>query len=495
MSLQTDSLSIVAATGDAAPSDSAQTTTAQTAEAQTTAPQPAADLPMIAAPVTIHLPGDPGYDEARTLWNTAVDLYPAAIAEPTTALQVSDVVTAARRLGLRVAPVSTGHNAGPLVQHDLSSTVLLTMSRMTAVTVDPSSTAAHVQGGALWGDVVEAAGDHGLACLHGSSPDVGVGGYLLGGGIFLYARRLGMATNSLTGVEIVLADGSLVRADHTQHQSLFWALRGGGGNFGIVTAFEFSLYPIAAVHAGMMVWDIADAERVIRAWARWAPGAPDEITTSMRILNLPDAPEVPGPARGRPVVCLDGAVLGPEDQARRILDPLRRLRPEVDTFAQVPPNSLARLHMDPEGPTPVVGDSILLGRLPDAAVDAFLARVGHGTEHALLTAELRQLGGALSRRHPEGGAMNRLDGSFMLFGAAVADTPENAARGHSDALALVRAMSPWSTGKQYLNFAEAPVEAERSYGDREWLTLTRVKAVYDPDDVFAANHPVPPAPA
>ncbi|SLM97238.1 FAD-binding oxidoreductase [Brevibacterium yomogidense] len=493
MSLHTDSLSVVASTDDSSHSDVAQAAAAEATTAQAPTEQDASALRAMTGPVTIHLPGDPGYDGARAMWNTSVDLYPAAVAEPTTALQVSDVVTAARRLGLRVAPVSTGHNAGPLVQHDLSSTVLLTMSRMTAVSVDPSSAAAHVQGGALWGDVIEAAGHHGLACLHGSSPDVGVGGYLLGGGIFLYGRRLGMATNSLTGVEIVLADGSLIRADHSQHQSLFWALRGGGGNFGIVTSFEFSLYPIASVHAGMMVWDIDDAERVIRAWAHWAPGAPDEITTSMRILNLPDAPEVPGAVRGRPVVCLDGAVLGPEDRAQKTLDPLRRLRPEVDTFAQVPPWSLARLHMDPEGPTPVVGDSTLLGTMPDEAVDAFLSQVGPGTEHVLLTAELRQLGAALSRRHPEGGAMNRLDGNFMLFGAAVADTPENRSRGHADALSLVQAMSPWSTGKQYLNFAEAPVDPELSYGDREWLTLTRVKSVYDPDDVFAANHPVPPA--
>lgn len=483
MSIQAQSVTVAAAT-DA---------TTHTAAPQTDSTHTTSALRSMTEPVTIQLPGDPGYDEARTLWNTAVDLYPAAVAEPTTALQVSDIVTAARRLGLRVAPVSTGHNAGPLVQHDLSETVLVTMSAMTAVSIDPSSAAAHVQGGALWGDVIEAAGHHGLACLHGSSPDVGVGGYLLGGGIFLYARRLGMATNSLTAVEIVLADGSLIRADHSQHQSLFWALRGGGGNFGIITAFEFSLYPLATVHAGMMVWDIEEADRVVRAWARWAPGAPDEITTSMRILNLPDAPEVPGPVRGRPVVCLDGAVLGPEDRARKILDPLRRLRPEVDTFAQVPPWSLARLHMDPEGPTPVVGDSTLLGRLPDGAVDAFLAQVGPGTEHSLLTAELRQLGGALSRRDAEGGAMNKLDGNFMLFGAAVADTPENEVRGHTDSLALVQAMAPWSTGKQYLNFAEAPVDTEGCYGDREWLTLTRVKSVYDPEDVFAANHPVPPA--
>ena len=218
----------------------------------------------MAGSTVIYLPGDPGYDEARTLWNTAVDLRPAAVAEPTTAAEVSAVVTASSQLGFQIAPVSTGHNAVPLVQHDLASTVLVKLDAMNGIEINPLTAMARVQGGALWGDVTEAAGSHGLACLHGSSPDVGVGGYLLGGGIFLYARRLGMATSGLTAVEIVLADGELIRADHTQHQSLFWALRGGGGNFGIVTAFEFSLYPLETVHAGMMVWDIDDADRVLR---------------------------------------------------------------------------------------------------------------------------------------------------------------------------------------------------------------------------------------
>ncbi|WP_209323511.1 FAD-binding oxidoreductase [Brevibacterium renqingii] len=453
----------------------------------------AAELAAIVGPVTIHLPGDPGYDEARRLWNTAVDLAPAAIAEPTTPAEVSAVVTASRELGLKVAPVSTGHNAGPLVQHDLASTVLLKLSSMTAVEVDPSAAMAKVQGGALWGDVIDAAGAHGLACLHGSSPDVGVGGYLLGGGIFLYARRLGMATSSLTAVEIVLADGELVRADRTQHQSLFWALRGGGGSFGIVTSFEFSLYPLATVHAGMMVWDIDDAERVVRAWAEWAPEAPKEITTSMRILNLPQSPDIPEEVGGRPVVCMDGAVLADEGRAASILAPLRQLSPRVDTFAQVPPSSIARLHMDPLGPTPVTANTALLGRLTDEAVDAFLARAGPGTEHSLLSAELRQLGGALARRHPDGGALSRLDGSLLLFAAAIADTPENEARGRMDAAELVRSLSPWSTGRRYLNFAEAPVDVGDNYGEREWLTLTCVKSAYDPGNVFAANHPVPPA--
>src|SRR5699024_758787 len=141
------------------------------------------------------------------------------------------------------------------------------------------------EGGALWGDVTEPAGRVGLATLHGSSPDVGVSGYSLGGGVFLYARRLGMATSSLTAVELVLADGNLVRADHSENTDLFWALRGGGGSFGVVTALEFNLFEIPTVYAGRMLWDRRDTEKVARRWADWAPDAPEEVTTTLRVLN------------------------------------------------------------------------------------------------------------------------------------------------------------------------------------------------------------------
>lgn len=456
-------------------------------------PSPAEALRSLVVSTPVHLPGEPEYERARVPWNTAVELHPAAITEPSTARQVSEVVEAAGQLGLRVAVQSTGHNAGPLTQHDLSDTVLVITSSMTRMTIDPETATARVEAGVLWEDVVEAAGAHSLACLHGSSPDVGVAGYCLGGGIFLYARKLGMATNSVTAMEIVLADGRLVRADETNHRSLFWGLRGGGGNFGVVTAFEFSLYPLPTVHAGMMVWDIADAEKVLRGWARWAPGAPDEVTTTLRVLNLPDLPHLPQPVRGRRVVCLDGALIGDDVTASHVLSPLRELRPESDTFAQVPPRMLSRLHMDPEGPTPVAGDSALLGNLPDAAVDAFLAQVGPKEESALLSAELRQLGGALSRPHHGGGVTNRLDGQFMVFGAAVADSPESEAQGRADVTSLVESLHPWSTGRHYLNFAERPVDTESSYSERNWLALTRVKSEYDPTSMFVANHPIPPA--
>lgn len=440
----------------------------------------------------VHLPGDAGYDAARTPWNVAVELRPAAVAYPTTPRQVSHLVSAAREAGLRIAPQSTGHNANPLAQHRLDDVVLLKTSKMTQLSINPDTRIARVEGGAIWQPVVEAAGVLGLAALHGSSPDVGVAGYSLGGGIFMYARKLGMATNSLTAVELVLADGSQVRADRQQNSELFWALRGGGGSFGVVTALEFQLYPIESAYAGMMIWDRTHAEKVLRRWAEWAPDAPDEITTSFRILNLPPLPELPEPIRGRQLVVIDGAVLGSDERGAELIAGLRELKPELDTFGRMPASALSRLHMDPEGPTPSVGDSAMLGSLPDAAVDAFLAEVGPGSTSSLLAAELRQLGGQLSRPHPNGGALERLDGQFLAFGAAIAATPELGRQGHTDAVRLTHhVLGPWSNGREYLNFAESSVDPRTAYGAETWNQLRAIRSAVDPDGVFQANHQVP----
>src|SRR4051812_45173338 len=189
----------------------------------------------------VHLPGDPGYDEARMPWNVAVDQRPAAVAYPACADEVSDIVRSAVASGLRVAPRGTGHNAGPL--GPLDDTVLLRTSAMTDVEIDAERLVARIGAGALWADVVEAAAPYGLAALHGSSPDVGVVGYSLGGGIGWYARQLGMATNSILGVDLVLGDGTRIHADADTNPDVFWAVRGGGGNFGIVTELEMRLFP------------------------------------------------------------------------------------------------------------------------------------------------------------------------------------------------------------------------------------------------------------
>jgi FAD/FMN-containing dehydrogenase len=439
----------------------------------------------------IHLPGDQAYDEVRMPWNVAVDQRPAAVAVPQRTAEVSTLVSIAAANGLTVAPQSTGHNAGPLAAQGLDDTVIVRLSEMNEVTVDPDRQIARVEGGAQWLPVVESAAEHGLAALHGSSPEVGIAGYSLGGGLGWYARELGLACNSLTAVEIVIADGTVVRADPTHEASLFWALRGGGGNFGVVTAMEFRLYPIETVYAGMLVWDIADAEKVLRTWAAWAPDAADEVTTSFRILRLPPLPEIPEIVRGRNLVVVDGAVLGSDELGREQLAGLRALEPEMDTFDRVPAPALSRLHMDPEGPTPAVTSSTMLDALPGEGIDALLSVVGPDAESSLLAAELRQLGGAVGHPHEEGGALSMLDARFAGFAAAIAATPELGALGEVDASRFTSALAPWSNGRNYLNLAENPVDPRTAFSDEAWQRLTRVRSEVDPGGVFRANHQVP----
>jgi FAD/FMN-containing dehydrogenase len=439
----------------------------------------------------VHLPGDAAYESARLPWNVAVDQRPAAVALPSSVAHVQQVVRAAADAGLRVAPQSTGHNAGPLVAQGLEDVVLVRTERMRQVTIDPVRRIARAEGGAVWLDATEPAADHGLAALHGSSPDVGIAGYTLGGGIGWYARKLGLASNSVTAIELVTADGEHVRADATENRELFWALRGGGGSFGVVTALEFRLHPIETAYAGMLVWDRDHAERVLRRWADWAPEAPESVTTALRFLNLPPLPDIPEPLRGRSLVAIDGAVLDCDAEARSILGLLRGLGPEIDTFDRVPARALPRLHMDPEGPTPAVSDATLLGELADSTIDTLLEEVGPGSTTSLLSTELRQLGGALGRA-PEGhGALATIDAAYAGFAVAIAATPELAMQGQLDAHQFTAALEPWSTGRSYLNFAENPVDARTGYDESAWLQLKGIRSAYDPDDRFVGNHRVP----
>jgi FAD/FMN-containing dehydrogenase len=395
---------------------------------------------------------------------------------------VAEVVHAARRVGLRVAGQSTGHNAGPL--GDLSGTVLVKTSGMGGVSIDAANRIARVGAGALWEDVVDAAAPHGLLALHGSSPTVGVTGYSLGGGMGWLARSHGLQTNCLTAIELVTADGELVRTDADHDPELFWALRGGGGNFGIVTALEFRLFEIAEIYAGFMVWDWSEAARVLPVYAKWAVSAPDDVTTSFRILQLPPLPEIPEPIRGRSIVIIDGAIQG--DPA--VLEPLRALNPEIDTFATMPAPALVRLHQDPEEPLPSKSDTALIAALPPEAIEALLQLAGPKSGSPLTIVELRQAGGALARRAPGGGAMDHVDGQFVLFALGMALDAEMGAFMLDYARRVKAALAPWSAKGHYLNFAEEQVDTSLTHADDTWARLKAVKARMDPDNVIHANH-------
>ena len=434
-------------------------------------------------------PTDAGWDEARQAWNLAVDQRPELVVLAETAVDVAATVAFAVDNGLRVAPQGTGHNASAL--GSLDGTVLLKTSRMQGVSIDPETQTARVEAGALWLDVVEAAAEHGLAGLAGSSPDVGVVGYTLGGGFSFLGRKHGLAANAVTAVELVTADGRIVRATRDEEPDLFWAVRGGGGAFGVVTALEFRLFPVEQVYAGILWFPFERAGEVLHAWRNYvAAGVPDELTTVGRLLQFPPIPEIPEPVRGKSFVVVQAIYVGDEAEGAKLIEPLRALGPVMDTMAMISTEQLSHLHMDPEHPVPGAGDGDLLAELTPEAIDAVVAAAGPGSGSSLLTVELRQLGGEMARHAPEHGAVSAFDAQFALFAAGIAPTPELGAKVHADTATLLAAVEPWTARRTYMNFIERRVDARRFVPEQAYHRLRRIKAAVDPHDVIRSNHPI-----
>jgi len=436
----------------------------------------------------IVLPHDPSWDEVRLAWNLAADQRPAAVALPESPRDVAAIVRWARERGLRVAPQGTGHNAIPL--GSLAHTVLLKTERMRGLSIDIRRQRARVDAGVLWAEVTDAAAEHGLAGLAGSSPDVGVVGYTLGGGVSWLGRRYGLASNSVTAIEVVNAEGDRIRADADQHADLFWALRGGGGSFGVVTALEFELYPVTHVHAGILFFPLERGAEVLRAWRRWVDQVPDEVTSVGRFLQLPPVPEIPEPLRGGSFAIVEAVSLLGEDASDELLRPLRELGPQMDTFATIPTRQLEHLHMDPKHPVPGAADGSVLADLNDAAIDVLVHTTGAGSGSPLLSVELRHAGGALARMAPGGGAVSAIDGRFLMSAVGMAPTPEAGAAVKAHIELVQSGLAPWDAGRSFSNFATKRERGERLFGDITYRRLQAVKAAVDPDDVFRSNHPV-----
>ena len=437
----------------------------------------------------VHLPGDRAYDEARMPWNLQAASFPAAVAYPAFPHEVATVLRAAATAGLRVAPQGTGHGAPPLAGH-LADAVLLRTSAMTELRVDAERRTARVGAGVLWGDVVERAGRVDLAALHTSSPGVGVIGSSLGGGLSWYARRHGLQCTAITAVELVLADGTVVRATDDDDPDLLWAARGGGGGFGVVTALEFDLLPVRTVHAGRFVWDWAHARRVLSTWGEWAAAAPEDVTSVARLFQAPDVPWLPDRIRGRNLVIIDAVVLGGGHVAAKLLAPLRALRPEADTFEECPAASIAHLQLDPLEPTAVYANSILLDELTGPGVQALVETAGQGSGSKLLFVELRQLGGAVARPAPRAGALERLDGSVLVLCVGL-DEGGGWSAVREDANRVTDALRPWATGSSYLLMADADVDEQEGWpAAASWQRLVDIRDAVDPGGLFVPPRPV-----
>jgi FAD/FMN-containing dehydrogenase len=430
---------------------------------------------------------DEGWDAARLAFNLLVDQQPTAVATPSTAAETAEIVTAARELGLRIAPQGSAHNAGPL--GSLDDTLLLRFGRMAAVELDPDAPSARVEAGARWWDVVPAASELGLSALHGSSPEVNVVGYSLGGGIGWQARKHGLQASRVTAIELVTADGAERRVDADHEPDLFWALRGGGGNFGAVTAIEFELLPLRELYAGALFFDFERASEVLHAWRAWTESAPEEATSIGRLIQLPDLELIPEVVRGKSFSVVEVAFLGGEEEGRELLAPLRDLGPEMDTFARVPPAGLSELHMDPVDPVPYMSGHALVGDLPEEAIDELVAATGPGSGSPLLSIELRHGGGALGREAPGAGALAALPGSYMMFGVGAVMAPEMVPPLEATLGRLGEVFAPHDAGR-YSSFTEQPYDVAAMFSAPALERLRAVRSRYDPDGAFRACHSV-----
>ena len=431
------------------------------------------------------LAGDPRWEPARRAWNLAVDQQPAAVGLPESVQDVISMIAYSAERGLRVAPQSTGHAAGAL--EDLSRTLLLKTSSMRGARLDPDTRTARAHGGAVWAEVTAAAAPHGLAALAASAADVGVLGYTLGGGVSWLSRRYGLASNSVTAAELVTADGAHIRTDSRHEPNLFWALRGGGGNFGVVTALEFTLYPVSDVYAGALFWPLERAHEILEAWRRWTATIPDEVTSIGRLLRLPELPHIPDRLRGRSFVAVEAAIITAPLAGAEMLAPLSELGPEFNTFSTIPTSALDRLHMDPPRPVPGVGDSMLLSELPADAIDALIGTAGPDSRSPLFTVELRHLGGAIDKPPHGHGALDTLDGAFALFAVGMAHNPDMRNAVNTHLASIVRALSPWDTGRRALTFAQQPTDPQSVHSAKTLERLRAVKASYDPENIFQAS--------
>ena len=436
------------------------------------------------------VPGDPRWDDARYGFNLAIDLSPAAVAFPVHERDVIAVVNYARTHGLRVAPNATGHNDG--AHGSLDGTILLSVSAMTDVSIDAENHRVRVGAGVKWEKVTPGLSEAGLAGLHGSSPDVGVAGYSLGGGMGWLARKYGLQANSVTAIEIVTADAQLRRVDATNEPDLFWALRGGNGNFGVVTAIEFAVYPVAELYAGAMFFPFERARDVLHAWNEMLPSLPDEMMTWASLLQFPDLPDVPEAVRGGSFTVVMAAFLGDESDGRDLLHPVRDLGPAMDTFAMVPPIELGDLAMDPPDPLPYELGHDLLDELSPEAIDRLVYAAGPGSGSPLAMVQLRHMGGALARKAPGAGARATLPGTVSLLGLGIVEDEESTAAVQT-AIAEVREAVAEHRAGDYPNFIEAPTDASSFFDAETWKRLRQVKRTYDAADLFKGNHHVPPA--
>lgn len=426
---------------------------------------------------TVAVPGEKKYDALVSPWNLAVPVRPAAVLAAFDAQDVVEGVQFAARHGRRVTPQATGH--GPMAA--LTTELLVTTKDLDEVTIHPEERWARVGAGVKWLAVVEAAAPHGLAPLSGSITDVGIVGYTTGGGLGPMARTYGLAIDQVRAIEVVTGDGVLRRATPTEHPELFFALRGGKGMLGIVTAIEFDLVEQPRFYGGSLWFDGADAPTVIDAWRRWSDELPEEGTTSFALFQLPEMEGVPPMLAGRLTLSIRFVWTGSAEDGERWFAAMRAAAPVIlDDVSEKPYLAIDSVHTDPLDPTPAFEAADVLTDFPAEAADALLALTGPGVVSPQILVEVRQLGGAYARPGEHPAAFASRGAAYSLLVVGISEIP-----GVEDhAAAILDAMSPWVGDHRLPNFTFTPEEYVDAYDEVTLARLRRARRTYDPDGVL-----------
>ncbi|MFC9504803.1 FAD-binding oxidoreductase [Streptomyces sp. NPDC057002] len=440
-------------------------------------------------------PGDPAYADEVTGFNLASLHTPDIVIGAT---GPDDIVTAMRWAKATETPVAvqaTGHGANFPIEQGL----LISTARMTDVRVDPTTRTATIAAGAKWSHVMAAAAPHGLAGLCGTSTDAGVVGYTLGGGLPVLGRAYGYAADLVRSFQVVTPDGHLRETDPRHEPELFWALRGGKGNVGVVTSLVTDLLPLTRLYGGGIYCPGEHTAALLRTWTDWTRTVPDEMCSMFSILRLPPIPQIPEPLRGGFWARVAIAWPGDTAEGEALIAPLRAAAPvAVDTVEEMDYTALDRIHMEPQDPLPARECCMLLRELSPDAISTLLEQVGPaaGADHPLLVASLRHMGGAMARPSAVEDAVCSRDARYFLESVGILAAPPAAEALEQATAQLYTAMAPYGTGRTMVNIHGTPGDEQdiaRAWTPEVYDRLRHDKATYDPANLLRYGHAVTPA--
>ena len=438
---------------------------------------------------TLLVPSDADYEQTRRGWNLSINQFPAMILVVN---DVQDVLTAVRfanAYNFGVSVQLTGHG----IKYPVDENVLIVTSRLNGVSVDVEARTARVEAGVIWQQVLDVTTPHGLAPLLGTSPHVGVVGYTLGGGIGWLARRYGLAADSVLSIEIVTPDGELRQCSKNENSELFWALLGGGGNFGVVTAMEFALYSVATVYGGVLTYPGTLAHDALHFYREWLKGVPDELTTSFAIFKYPDLAFLPDAIRGKLLVLVRAAYCGKAAEGEQWMRPwLEWQTPVSNSLTELPFSAVASINNDPVAPAPAHPSSDMLNELSDEVIE-IMVRYATNPQAPIVYSEVRHAGGAIGRVDAHANAIGNRDASFYLQIGGLAFTPELGKAMEKYIYEYKGELRPYLHGGLFLNFAhsdEALVRVKDAYLPQSYARLVALKAKIDPKNLFRYSYPL-----